>query len=96
MVTLKKIGLESKGIVQEILDDCPTYMLNCEGVNRREDGAVYELTLLPPGGCLDQKHCLIAYNGNAAIGFIDILKDFPQLGTANLGLLAIGEQFQGR
>jgi len=49
MVTLKKIGFESKELIQEILDDCPTYMLNCEGVKKRENAAEHELTMLPPG-----------------------------------------------
>jgi ribosomal protein S18 acetylase RimI-like enzyme len=93
-ITLRRVGRESEAAVQAILDDVPTYLRNVEGVARRPDGAAVELSALPAQCTLEQKFCLLVYWGETAVGFVDIVRDFPAPGTAMLGLLVIREPFQ--
>ena len=93
-VQLKLIGREAETLVQEILDEIPTYMLNVEGVRKRPGAAAEELTALPPNCRKEQKFDLLVLQGDRAVGFVDLIKDFPRPGVIMLGLLAIRESAQ--
>lgn len=90
-ITLKQIGFESLSTVQEILNEVPTYMLIAEGLSSDPNAAQAALSALPPNCSRDQKYNFLVLNHNQAVGFVDVLKDYPNVGTLNLGLLAIRE-----
>jgi GNAT superfamily N-acetyltransferase len=95
-IFLRRAGVEDSAIIQEILDGAPRYTMNTEGVSRDPEGGISTLQALPPGCRYDQKYVWILEQDGDAIGVVDVIRDFPQPGTALLGLLLIQEAFQSQ
>ncbi len=92
----KRVGVESVELVQQILDQAPRYRMNVDGITDSPNDGKDSLAAIPPNCSTDQKHFLIFYQDDSAIGVADLIQDFPEKGTAFLGLLLLREDHQGR
>lgn len=95
-VMLKPIGIDDIALVDEILDGLQDYSMTINGVPKIADGARHLLSATPNGYGQDSKHVFAVMAGTEPIGVIDIVRDFPHLSTAFIGLLAVMEQHQRR
>lgn len=91
---LIRASLSDAGLIQEILDAAPTYLMNVEGVTSDPRGGVDTLTALPPNCDAAQKYVFILMNAEQRIGVADLIKGYPDPETAFLGLLLLREDSQ--
>lgn len=82
--------------IQIILDEAPTYHMNTEGIHPIPNAGRETLTALPEGFNGKLKHVLVLTLHGEDIGVVDLLENFPEKGTAFLGLLLLKESHQGK
>jgi GNAT superfamily N-acetyltransferase len=95
-LTLKRVGLESEQLVQQVLNDAPQFHRIVEGCEARSHFAKRELTELPKGTTADQKHNFLAFHNDKPIAFVDLINGHPNPQTAYIGLLVIAESEQAK
>ena len=94
-LSLQRVDSSSENLVQEILEDAPTYQLNTEGIGFiSKDAGLSTLTALPPNCKAHQKHVFLLREGAAPIGVADVIQGFPDDETSFLGLLLVRESLQ--
>ncbi|MBO4220851.1 GNAT family N-acetyltransferase [Bradyrhizobium neotropicale] len=81
--------------VDDLLDRLNTYSLRVHGVPKLKDGAHRLLTTTPPVGMFGGKYVFAIMHGIEPVGLLDVIADYPKLGTTFIGLLAIAEDRQG-
>lgn len=82
--------------LQQVLLASPGYSLRTSGQLPTKSAADEMLAALPPNFSLENKYVFLLKTENETIGCVDILRGFPERGTAMLGLLLLREEVQGR
>jgi len=82
--------------LQRTLESAPRYALAITGRPPAADGATTLLREVPPGKSQEDKFVFGVYVGDHLVGCADVLRGYPQPGTAFIGLLLVGEEWQGR
>jgi len=93
-VCLRRIDPDDLAEAQAIFDDLSAYSLCVDGAAQTWSGHEFA-TAVPVGHGLQHKHPFIASQRGLPVGLLDIVKDYPAVGTAFIGLLAIREKAQG-
>ncbi|MGH3830591.1 MAG: GNAT family N-acetyltransferase [Pseudonocardiaceae bacterium] len=84
------------GGLQRALEGAPTYAERVSGHQPRADAAQSLLSALPPGMTYDSKYVYgFMIDGPEMIGCVDIIRGWPEPGTALIGLLLLREKDQG-
>ncbi|WP_346846154.1 GNAT family N-acetyltransferase [uncultured Rothia sp.] len=81
--------------LQTLYEATPGYFLNISGEVVEPSSALENLTVFPPGG--QQKPILLgAFEDNQLLGVCIAVVGFPRENCSHIGLLLVGEDFQGR
>ncbi|MGH3854440.1 MAG: GNAT family N-acetyltransferase [Pseudonocardiaceae bacterium] len=85
------------GGLQRALEGAPTYAERVSGHQPAADAATRLLSALPAGMTYDSKYVYgFMIDGPQMIGCVDIIRGWPEPGTALIGLLLLREKDQGR
>lgn len=82
--------------LQRTLEGAPRYSLAITGRPPHADAAATLLSEIPPGKSQEDKFVFGVYVGDSLVGCADVLRGYPDPGTAFIGLLLICEEWQGR
>jgi len=82
-------------MVQRIYDDTPAYDMMIRGETGRPGAALRTFDMLPEGCSRQQKNMFLITRDDQPVGFTDVIRDFPDAGTAYIGLFIIVESCQG-
>jgi RimJ/RimL family protein N-acetyltransferase len=82
--------------LQSLFEKTPTYHLRVHGSLATQDTAKDALEALPPGVHRDDKFVFGAYLDQRLVGFVDLIRGYPDRSTAMLGLLLVSETEQRR
>ena len=97
-VTLQRLAgtPADAAIVQRIYDAAPAYARSTTGAPGRPGAAQRTFAMLPDGCPPDAKHMhLILHDGEPA-GFVDVIRGYPDDGSAYVGLFLLAETHHGR
>lgn len=96
-----KITVNDKTYILRLIDDnefeevlelfqlCPDYFEMVEGSEASETSVVNYFEALPPDKTLEDKYSIGIYEGGLLVGVVDLVKDFPEVGTWIVGLVII-------
>ena len=87
---------EEIAAIQSVFASTPIYFDRVSGGPPGPTEARDTFTDLPPGSSRDDKHVFAIVSGGEIVGCIDVVRGFPDPATAMLGLLLVGEPWQGR
>lgn len=82
--------------IQSLFESAPIYFERIAGGPAGPTEALGTFSDLPPGSSRDNKHVLAIVSEGEIVGCIDVVRGFPDPATAMLGLLLVGEPWQGR
>ena len=80
--------------LQKVFEESPEYALCVTGLPPHHNEARDMFYLLPQGKTYEKKYVFGLFMGEKIIGCIDIVRGYPDAGTAFLGLLLISEKHQ--
>ena len=86
---------EMRGL-QRVLDDSPGHAERMTGAPPGAADAQSVFTVLPDGKGYDDKFVFGIEDGGAMVGCIDVIRGYPDDGTAHVGLLLIAEAHRNR
>ncbi|HET6923730.1 MAG TPA: GNAT family N-acetyltransferase [Anaeromyxobacteraceae bacterium] len=89
-----RAGPEHGPVVQTCLDSAPDYFERTEG-RRAGPGAAADLLADAEGDPARRVYLLEPRGGGPAVGVLDLHLDYPEPGTAHIGLLLFRESCQG-
>jgi RimJ/RimL family protein N-acetyltransferase len=87
---------EDAKIVQQIYDAAPTYAEMTSGGPSRPGAASKTFRILPEGCEPDSKHMYLILLGDDPVGFIDVIRGYPSMHYAYVGLFMLTEAIHGR
>ena len=87
---------EEMAELQRVIEAAPTYAELITGVPPGLADAQSTYSVLPEGKAYDDKFVFGVYRGATMVGCADLIRDYPDRGTALLGLLLIAEPYQGQ
>lgn len=87
---------EEMRALQQVIEDAPRYAHLMPGVPAGPADAQSLYTILPEGKSYDDKFVLGIYSGASMVGCADLIRGYPDLSTAYVGLLLIAEQHEGK
>jgi GNAT superfamily N-acetyltransferase len=82
--------------LQRVLDEAPTYAHRLTGVAPGHADAQSTYTALPDGKSYDDKFVFGLYLGRQMVGCADLIRGYPKITTALIGLLLLSERHQRR
>lgn len=82
--------------LQRVIESAPTYAQRITGVPPGPADAQSTYSIIPEGMSYDDKFVLGVYREAEMVGCVDLFRGFPAPTVAHLGLLLIGEPFQGQ
>lgn len=83
-------------LLQRVLEEAPEYAMKVTGAPPNPHAADSLLAELPEGKTYEDKFVFCLQLSNHMVGCADVLRGFPVPEKAFLGLLLIGEPWQGR
>lgn len=97
-VTLRLLTGEAAEMseLQSVLEAAPTYAMRVTGLPVGAADAQSTYSALPEGWSYDAKFVYGVFSGDRMVGCIDVLRGYPQRGTAHIGLFLLAESHQGR
>ncbi len=97
MITLRRIELGSADVaaLQELHVRCADFVEGTTGRAPRDDEAERLLTGLPPGKTPADKQVLGVMQGEALVGVVELMADFPGAGDWYVGLLMLAPEARG-
>ncbi len=97
-ITFKQVSLAEETLVQSLLEQAPGYYKRSEGLDKLpKHMARKEMEGMPAKrGMTYEKIFLVVYQGQLALGVIDLHRNHPQLASAYIGLLLLGENHHAK
>jgi len=87
---------EESGIVQRIYAAAPTYNKLISGEPVAPGAAARTFGILPDGCAAEDKHMYLVETAEEPVGFTDVIRGYPDSGTAYIGLFIIRESHHGQ
>lgn len=94
-INFKHASLSNVAVIQNILEQAPTYSLKTEGVLPSANAGAETLSALPPQRNAEQKYVLIVEVGGIPSGVIDFIDGYPDESCGFIGLFLLSESIQG-
>ncbi len=82
--------------LQRVLEGAPDYARRVTGLPPGPDDARSTRSMLPPGKGDEDKFVYGVFLGGAMVGCADVVRGWPDAGTAMIGLLLVDEAHQGQ
>lgn len=97
-VSLRRLSGEpdEMAALQRVFDDAPRYAQLLTGAPPGAADAQSTYTILPDGKTYDDKFVVGVFDGAAMVGCIDVIRGWPEAGTAHVGLLLVAEAHEHR
>ena len=92
---LRRLQPSDAPALQRLLELAPAYQAAVSDEPLSPDAAEEELVACPPGLPLSAKHLIGRWEEGELTAVIDLLRGYPDPTTAYLGLLLVGELWQG-
>ncbi len=97
ILCLKRLSRDTDAeALQRILEAAPTYSMRISGALPLSTDAEAVFVALPPGVEFANKFVFGIYLKDKLIGFIDLIRGYPDARVAMLGLLILSEKFQAQ
>lgn len=87
---------ENVALVQDILDDAPSFFRMSHGGVARADEGARTFRELPPGGRVEDKRVWLIEAYGDAVGVVELARNWPNAETAMIGLLLLRERAHRR
>lgn len=82
--------------LQRVLEAAPGYAKVVTGADIAPSDAQSIYTTLPEGKAYEDKFVFGVFRGPTMVGCVDLIRGYPDVQTAYLGLILIDERYQGR
>ncbi|MES2437395.1 MAG: GNAT family N-acetyltransferase [Patescibacteria group bacterium] len=95
-ISIDPILLQDIGSLQNLAEKSKDYIELVEGRPLRESDAGDMLLSLPDGKQMEDKYVLAIREGEAFIGVIDVIKDYPKANIWFIGLLLLDPEYRNK
>ncbi|AEB48800.1 GNAT family N-acetyltransferase [Aeromonas veronii] len=92
---LRRLQTSDAPALQRLFEQAPSYQAAVSNAPLSAQAGEEELVACPPGLPLSDKHLIGRWEQGELTAVIDLLRGYPNPDTAYLGLLLVGEPWQG-